>query len=312
MGNENSKKAVVSETTAVTTTIPSTNRAAPRPRIRRLIQNFLLVWLDADLNESKADFKNSLKQLRNIVASINTFKDVGKCIQFLNEINQERVFMIVSGSLGWQVVPDFENMPQIQSIYIFCGNKAVHEEWATKTPKVKGVFTEIEAICKALQIDGKNSDRAMISISFNGLDALFMYTQLLKEAILQIEHDNKKSLKDLADYCRGQGDISENEIVKLEKEYPCHTPIWWYTAPYFLYSMLNRGLRVMDTEIIMKIGFFMRHLQNHRHDLKMTYIFSRCCLPAVVCNRAMAISPFYTESYYFGRVTYIYVKLITK
>ena len=35
----------------------------------------------------------------------------------------------------------------------------------------------------------------------------------------------------------------------------------WYTAPYFLCPMLDRGLQLMDTEIIIKTGFFMRHLQ---------------------------------------------------
>ena len=266
MGNENSKKAAVSKTAAATATIPSSNRSAAAAalpvRTRKLIQNFLLVWLDANLDESKADFKKSLERLRNVVASIITFQDVKECIEFLNEISQENVFIIVSGSLGRQVVPNFEDMPQVQSIYIFCGNKAMHEEWASKMRKVKGIFTEIEPICKALQIDGKNCDRAMDSISFKGIDALFMYTQLLKEAILQIEDDDKKSLKELADYCRSQK-IPENQIVKLEAEYRSDKAIWWYTAPYFLYSMLNAGLRQMDTEIIMKTGFFMRHLQKH-------------------------------------------------
>ena len=275
MGNENSKKAAVNVTAAVTTTISSTNRvpaaaaaaAALRVRTRRLIQNFLLVWLDANLDESKADFKNSLERLRNIVASINTFKDIEECIQFLNEMDQEKIFIIVSGSLGRLVVPGFENMPQIQSIYIFCGNKAVHEEWTCKILKVKGVFTDIEPICKSLQIDREHCDRDMVSISFKGIDALFMYTQLLKEAILTIEDNDKKSLRELADYCRDQKDISENEIVKLETEYRSHTPTWWYTGPFFLSSMVNRALRLMDTEIIMKTGFFMRHLQNHMDKL---------------------------------------------
>ena len=264
MGNKKSKKAGVSKTASITSTISSTNRAAAIPaRARRLIQNFLLVWLDVNLNESKADFKNSLERLRNVVASISTFKNVAECIKFLNEINEEKVFMIVSGTLGRQVVPDFESMPQVQSIYIFCGTKAIHEEWASKIPKVKGVYAEIEPICNALQIDRRNCDRAMVSISFKDIDALFMYTQLLKEAILQIEDDDNKSLKELADYCRHQGGIPEYEIAEMENKYWSHTPIWWYTAPYFLYSMLNRGLRLMDTEIIMKTGFFMRHLQKH-------------------------------------------------
>ena len=165
--------------------------------------------------------------------------------------------------MGRQVVPDLEDMPQVQSVYIFCGKKAIYEEWASKMPKVKGVFTEIEPICKALQIDVENCDRAMVSISFKGIDALFMYTQLLKEATLQIEDNDKKSLKELADYCRNQGDIPQDKIALVEREYRNNTPIWWYTAPYFLYSMVNRGLRLMDTEIIIKTGFFIRHLQKH-------------------------------------------------
>ena len=265
MDTKKSTKGAPSEaaaTAAMTTSTSTTNRAAALPRpVRRIFQNFLLVWLDANFNESSADFKTSLKYLRQVVASIETFTDAEECVKFLDQLQKEKAFMIVSGSLGRQVVPEIENKPQLEAIYIFCGNKAAHEQWANTIPKVKGVYTDIKPICKALQIDRENCDRAMVSISFNGIDALFMYTQLLKEAILHIEYDDAKSLKELADFCRHQGDIDEYEINKLEKEYRSQTPIWWYTAPYFLYSMLNRGLRVMDAEIIMKTGFFIRHLQ---------------------------------------------------
>ncbi|CAF4593457.1 unnamed protein product [Rotaria sp. Silwood2] len=107
----------------------------------------------------------------------------------------------------------------------------------------------------------------MIPVSFNGLDPLFMYTQLLKEALLEIEDDDEKSIKDLADYCREQDDISEDQIKQVELEYRKRTPIWWYTAETFMYPMLNRGLRKMDVDIILKMGFFIRHLHNHITEL---------------------------------------------
>ena len=125
------------------------------------------------------------------------------------------------------------------------------------------VYTDIQSICKALQIDRENCDRVMVSTSFKGIDASFIYMQLLKEAILQIEDDDEKSLKELAEYCRKQGDIPENEIAKPEKEYRSHTPIWWYMAPHFLCPVLDRGLRLMDTDIIIRTDFFMRRLQKH-------------------------------------------------
>ena len=90
---------------------------------------------------------------------------------------------------------------------------------------MKGVYTDIKPICKALQIDRKNCDRGMISIRFNGIDALFMYTQLLKEAILQIEDDDKRSLKELVNCCSLERGIPKHEIVLLELEYRSHTPI---------------------------------------------------------------------------------------
>ena len=264
MATKKSTKSALSEAAAMTTNSSTTNRAAALPRpMRRVLQNFLLVWLDANFNESTADFKKSLKYLRQVVASVETFTDAEECVKFLDQIQKEKAFMIVSGSLGQQVVPEIESKPQLEAVYVFCWNKSAHEAWASKIPKVKGVYTDIELICKALQIDRENCDRAMVSISFQGTDALFMYTQLLKEAILQIEYDDNKSLKELGQYCRQEEGIPEEEIVKIEREYRSHTPIWWYTAPFFLYSMLNRGLRLMDAEIIMKTGFFIRHLQQH-------------------------------------------------
>ncbi|CAF0994011.1 unnamed protein product [Rotaria sp. Silwood1] len=246
----------------------TTNRVAVLPRpIRRVLQNFLLVWLDANFDESNEDFKNSIQHLRRIVASITTFTDAEECVDYLSEIEQEKVFMIVSGSLGRQVIPEIETWPQLESVYVFCGDQLVHEQWVSKIHKVKGVYTKIEPICEALQIDRKNCDRAMISMNFNGIDPLFMYTRLLKEALLNMEDDDTNSIKELTEYCDQQGDIDKGEIKKIEREYRDHTPIWWYTAPYFVYSVLNRGLRLMDVDIILRMGFFIRHLHNHIDNL---------------------------------------------
>ena len=55
--NEN----VVSEvsTQATTNTSVAASLAIPRVRSRRTVQNFVLVWLDANINETTEDFKNS-------------------------------------------------------------------------------------------------------------------------------------------------------------------------------------------------------------------------------------------------------------
>ena len=234
---------------------------------RRILQNFQLIWLDSDFNEADPHFKKSLENLHQTVTYITTFTDVDECVDFMDEIEEGRVFLIVTGSLGQYVVPCIETMSQLESIYVLCDSKVVHEGWVSRISKVKGLYTEIEPISEALQIDSKIYDRAMIPITFKDVDALFMYTQLLKEAILQIEDDHEKSIKEFADYCHDQNSLSPLTIKKIREEYFDHSPIWWYTGPYCIYSMLNYGLRLMDTDIIMKMGFFIRRLHIHMDKL---------------------------------------------
>ncbi|CAF3454978.1 unnamed protein product [Rotaria sp. Silwood1] len=252
--------------TAAAAITTSSNTVLSR-RVHRVLQDFLVIWLDSNVDKSKNDFKKSIQRLRHIVASVITFTDVQECIDFLSEIKNERVYMIVSGSVGRHLIPEIYTWPQLNSIYIFCGKQSVHEEWAKAISKIKGVYTKIKPICKALQIDREQCDQAMISISFHGIDALFMCTPLLKEVFSEIDDDKAKSIKELVDYCRLQDDIPENEIANVEQEYNLHKPIWWYTAPCFISSMLNRGFRLLDVDIIFKMGFFIRHLHQHVKEL---------------------------------------------
>ena len=62
MATKKSAKTIAYEAAAVITSTSTTNRAAVLPRpVGRILQNFLLVWLDANFNEADSDFKKSLK-----------------------------------------------------------------------------------------------------------------------------------------------------------------------------------------------------------------------------------------------------------
>jgi hypothetical protein len=135
-------------------------------------------------------------QLRRMVNDVNTFTDGDGCIQFIEDINDNKVCMIISGSLGQHIVPRVHNMSQVDSIFIFCGNKKRHEQWTKEWSKIKGVFTEITPICEALKQASRQWEQNAILISFvatggdatnknlNRLDPMFMYTQIMKEILL--------------------------------------------------------------------------------------------------------------------------------
>jgi tetratricopeptide (TPR) repeat protein len=96
-----------------------------------------------------------------------------------------------------------------------------------------------------------------------------MYTQILKEILLTIKFE-KEHITEFIAYCREQFAGKEDElknINKFELEYGPKTPVWWYTYECFLYPMLNRALRTMDINIIVRMGFYISDL--HRHIEKL-------------------------------------------
>ncbi|CAF1186881.1 unnamed protein product [Adineta steineri] len=240
------------------------------------MQNVLLMWLDSNIDKTNGDCQNKIKKLRCVVNDISTYTDGDQCLEFIQTIVDNKVCMIISGSLGQHIVPRVHNMPQVDSIFIFCSNKKYHEQWTKDWSKIKGVFTEITPICEALKEAAHQCEQNAIPMSFVGsnkkldqLDPSFMYTQILKEIILTIKFEQKHN-EDYLNYCRDAFKDNKKElenIKQLESQYHNKTPIYWYTCQMFLYPMLNRALRLMDGDIITRMGFFISDLHRHIEQL---------------------------------------------
>ncbi|CAF2741251.1 unnamed protein product [Rotaria sp. Silwood2] len=117
----------------------------------------------------------------------------------------------------------------------------------------------------------------MVSISFittvsksnkrnlDQLDLSFMYTQIMKEILLTIDF-KQHHINEYTTFCRQLLATNQSELQnvhKIEREYRDRVPIWWYTYPCFLYSMLNGSLRIMVVDLIIRMGFFIQDLRNN-------------------------------------------------
>lgn len=195
-------------------------------------------------------------------------------MNFIANVEDGKIFMIISGAIGELLVPTIHEDPKIHSIYVFCQNESKHKQWAQAWPKIRGVFTTILPICEVLKQTAQECDQTYIPIGLvsknteslrqnqDQINQTYMYTQILKEIILTIEFD-QQSIHEFINYCLIQfanNPIELEKITKLEREYHQHQPIWWYTYDCFLHSMLNRALRTMDFDVILKMGFFIRDL----------------------------------------------------
>ncbi|CAF0933633.1 unnamed protein product [Adineta ricciae] len=236
---------------------------------RRRMQTVLVIWLDSNIDGKSDDCQNTLTQLQSVASSIDTFIDVDLCVDFIRDIKDEKACLIASGSLGQKIVPRIHSMPQMDSIFIFCGEKKMHEQWAKNWPKIQGVFTDIASICQALKEAAQRCEHNSMPICFvppdkklDQLDPSFMYTQMLKEILLTLNFEDKHVAK-YADYCRDTFVNNKKEldnVQQFENKYRQKTPIWWYSYDTFLYPMLNRALRLMDGDTITQMGFFISDL----------------------------------------------------
>ncbi len=118
--------------------------ANKRPSIQRSIsvkfvnnlESFACLWLDQNIDSTQGN-RDTQKELRHVINHLRTFDNSDECEKYIRQINQEKVILIVSGSLGQEIVPRLHDLPQLSACYVFCKDKKRNEEWASKYLKVK-------------------------------------------------------------------------------------------------------------------------------------------------------------------------------
>ncbi|CAF1476626.1 unnamed protein product [Adineta steineri] len=258
------------------TTTVSSDIIQPR---RRMVQNYSILWLDECMDETNKDYENILAQIRTIAENVNVFKQRDECIDFLTDVQEDiKSFLIVENAIVQQLMPLINDIPQLDSVHAFSSIKTLHEEPTKQWPKIKSVYVNIDDLYQRLQLGVKQYHQDSVAVSFipvneiaptdnlNQLDPTFMYTQIFKDILLNMEHD-KQAIKQFIAYCRHNDCVSPINIDRFDKEYHVQLAIWWYTFPSNIFSMLNYGLRTLDADIIITMGFFLRDVHQQIQQL---------------------------------------------
>jgi tetratricopeptide (TPR) repeat protein len=238
-------------------------------------QRFVCVWLDNQLMRSE-DYVDTQDHLRTVVKAFLTFNDSNRCVDFITDVTDARIFFITSNVLAKILVPLIHPFEQIDSIYIFHSNKLSDEEWIKDYEKIKGIFHDIKLISDRFIQDTTQHENDPIAISFisstdmnshdvNRQDPSFMYFQLLKEIILNdcLLESEEETKNEMLTYCRNVCADNPNTIVILdefEKSFIPELSIYWYIRECFLYKMLNKALWTPEPDVLYKLRYFLRHL----------------------------------------------------
>ncbi|CAF3803349.1 unnamed protein product [Rotaria sp. Silwood1] len=230
-------------------------------------ESFACLWLDQNVN-STDDNLQTQKKLRQVINHLRTFDRSDECEQYIRKITREKVVLIVSGSLGRQIVPRLHDLPQFSACYVFCQDQKGNEQWANKYHKVIDVFVERAKLVAQISKDqigrSKVEDGASISVitagsqSLQARNAIFMWFQLFIEVLLRMHHKSNDRVE-LLDMCKNsyKGNQQEMTIIdEFEKNYKAENAVWWYTRESCFYRMMNKALRVQDFDMLFAFRFF--------------------------------------------------------
>ena len=237
----------------------------PTYREWRRLKNSMLIYFDYDLKKDDKDFQERLTQLRSKYNEIVLFNKRDACVHFLNQLNSERVIVTISGFFGRDLIPRIHLLPQIRAIHL-----VDDKDWS----KIKDVCTNIEPTYESFSKDVKQGNENNVSITFasanesdsassqNWLESSFMYTQLFKKFLLEMEND-PQSLDDLVYYCQNIDPTNTDllrVINKIRSAYQPNKAIWWYSREPCVFELINRALRLLEGDIIINLGFLIRDI----------------------------------------------------
>jgi tetratricopeptide (TPR) repeat protein len=240
----------------------------------RFIENCFIIWF---CNETSDKFENEKEQLRKLVYGLKTFNNIDACIAFITSIQDEKIFLIISGTP--RTVERFQYLPKLEKIYIFTFSS--HEFNDAKRQYLNyDIVENIDNLYKQLQEDIKLCEMDFILItvvSFSSQnsstkqEASFIFVQMLKEIIYRLRFETGS--KDVfIDFCRTHYMNNNEQLSVIEdfaKNYRPNKALCWLTKQCFISQILNRVLRTREIDIIYKLGFFIKqaNLQlNHLHE----------------------------------------------
>ncbi|CAF2971551.1 unnamed protein product [Rotaria sp. Silwood2] len=238
---------------------------------QRIAENYLVIWIDGNIDMANEDCQYTMAQLKALINEVQPCTTAEQCIQHMVDNEEEISFIIASSAIGQHLVPDIHDMETLKGIFIYSGHEQQHQFWTQHWPKIKGVHTRITPIYEELaaaikQCNEDNIPVSIVSLSEGGssknldqLEPSFMYSQIFKEILLEIEHD-QKAVQDLVTYCQQvyQGNHNQMKIIKeFQRTYQASNAIWWYTRQCFTYKMLNGALRTLNGDIMIRMGFFL-------------------------------------------------------
>ena len=196
-------------------------------------ENIQLIWLDRNMSDSN-DYRLTQTILMELNPAVQFYSNFDRCLDLIQSIKNERIFLIVSGSFARPILSQIHIHRTVVAIFIFCFNCHYCEPLLREYDKIFEIYTDqdslLESIRKKINIVEKQTlafslfdqkQKAMKDLSKES--ASFLLNQMLIHVLRQTPQD-EQSKKETLDMCRNyyQNNSAELKVIdKFRRKYIC-------------------------------------------------------------------------------------------
>ncbi|CAF4544167.1 unnamed protein product [Rotaria sp. Silwood2] len=229
-------------------------------------EDFRVVWFSSDNN-----VPNELARFVDYLEKCDSFET---CNNYIKRFQSERMIILVLIEL-FEYLSDFNNLLQIQSIYVVQRNFQNMGYEKQKYSKLVNIFTDERTLIERLRHDILLTYRHDLSITISCLDEIKTeqslisldkneYTLLWNQVFIYFlvndsDIDMNRLKKNMIEQCQleySNNQIQLNAINEFDKECTYDNVLDWYTKDSFVYRLVNKAFRKRNIDLICKFRYF--------------------------------------------------------
>jgi tetratricopeptide (TPR) repeat protein len=250
----------------------SANETSTIPTHDENKESISLIWFDPNIG-SREDTEQTKQQLRLINDYVIFRTDLEQCISLIQSINNEKIFLITSGSRALELLPVISALSQIDSIFIYCMKIDRYQHLISDYSKTIGIYNNLNTLCTSIREQIDLVDKQLQAFSFFDQHqqstkdlaqkpAEFLWFHLFNHIILRLPR-NQQAKQQMINICRQyyRGNTKELSLIdQFDREYRSEEAIRWYSKDSFVYRLVNKALRSEDIDQLHTFRFLIGDL----------------------------------------------------
>ncbi|CAF2750253.1 unnamed protein product [Rotaria sp. Silwood2] len=233
----------------------------------RFLESCFVIWFRDEISNK---FENEIKHLQKLVYGLKIFNNIDACVTFINNIQDEKVFLIISGT--YRTLECFQNLSQLEKLFIFdpfqqqndVNYRTLKYDIIRNIDNLHKKLEEDVQLCEVdlipISVVSPSSQDILFSSVLTKQQASFIFGQMINEIASRLKFES--SSKDvLVDFCRLHYvniDKQLRLIDEFSKDYRPNKILWWLVQPCFVSKILNRVQRTREIDILYKFGFILK------------------------------------------------------